>query len=253
MDELEIEGRRYISTRRAAKEHKYTSDYVGQLIRGNKIIGKKVGRSWYVDEDSLNAYLSGEPAKPVVKVVAPVVEQPKPVERLVVEKVSPVVEPTTPIAQVSVEEKVVPATQPDEPVVDVEEKVFEPVIIKTTHTDEHRIPVRTAHNAADIQKPMGGLRYVADTEPALPEIQKKVAIAVPVQRVAAPAPQEDYAAYEEEYVEHVQSKKIKSLALVGVVFVGLVTLSVTALVSATLNSHIVVEKGQTASVGYSFK
>ncbi|HEV8666722.1 MAG TPA: hypothetical protein VN665_02635 [Candidatus Paceibacterota bacterium] len=69
MDELEISGRRYISAARAAKEYKYHSDYIGQLIRGKKVVGQKVGRAWYVDADSLAEYLGKEvPARgPVVK------------------------------------------------------------------------------------------------------------------------------------------------------------------------------------------
>ena len=54
MDELEISGRRYISSRRAAKENRYHMDYIGQLIRAGRIVGSKVGRTWYVDEESLN-------------------------------------------------------------------------------------------------------------------------------------------------------------------------------------------------------
>ncbi len=64
MDELEISGKRYISTRRAAREHKYHSDYIGQLIRGGKVHGQKVGRSWYVDEVSLATYLGKEVPTP---------------------------------------------------------------------------------------------------------------------------------------------------------------------------------------------
>lgn len=56
MDSLEIEGKEYISARRAGKEHGYTSDYIGQLIRKGSLEGKKVGRAWYVSVDSLSAY-----------------------------------------------------------------------------------------------------------------------------------------------------------------------------------------------------
>jgi hypothetical protein len=56
MDSLEIDGKQYISSREAAKRHSYTTDYVGQLIRGGKIEGKKVGRTWYVEIRSLDAY-----------------------------------------------------------------------------------------------------------------------------------------------------------------------------------------------------
>jgi hypothetical protein len=60
MDELEISGRRYISSARAAKEHKYHSDYIGQLVRGGRVAGQKVGRAWYVDAESLKDYLKKE-------------------------------------------------------------------------------------------------------------------------------------------------------------------------------------------------
>lgn len=63
MDELEISGKRYISSRRAAKENHYHTDYIGQLIRAKKIIGSKVGRAWYVEEESLKAYLNQEAPK----------------------------------------------------------------------------------------------------------------------------------------------------------------------------------------------
>ena len=70
MDELEISGRRYISSVRAAKEHKDHSDYIGQLVRGGKVVGQKVGRAWYVDADSLAEYLGKEvpPRGPMSKV-----------------------------------------------------------------------------------------------------------------------------------------------------------------------------------------
>ena len=73
MDELEISGRRYISSARAAKEHKYHSDYIGQLVRGGKVVGQKVGRAWYVDADSLAEYLGKE-----VPLRGPVAKKEKP-------------------------------------------------------------------------------------------------------------------------------------------------------------------------------
>ncbi len=60
MDELEISGKRFISSKRAAKENRYHVDYIGQLIRGGKVIGSKVGRAWYVDAESLAIYLGKE-------------------------------------------------------------------------------------------------------------------------------------------------------------------------------------------------
>ncbi len=60
MEELQISGKRYISSQRAAKDHKYHSDYIGQLVRAGKVAGQKVGRAWYVEADSLAVYLGKE-------------------------------------------------------------------------------------------------------------------------------------------------------------------------------------------------
>ncbi len=60
MDELEISGKRFISSKRAAKENRYHMDYIGQLIRSGKVVGSKVGRTWYVDAQSLATYLGKE-------------------------------------------------------------------------------------------------------------------------------------------------------------------------------------------------
>lgn len=53
MDELEIKGRKYISSKRASKITGYAKDYVGQLARGGKINATRVGRAWYVSEDEI--------------------------------------------------------------------------------------------------------------------------------------------------------------------------------------------------------
>jgi len=63
MDELDISGKRHLSTRRAARENGYHSDYVGQLIRSGKVAGQKIGRAWYVEEESLAAYFGKEPRR----------------------------------------------------------------------------------------------------------------------------------------------------------------------------------------------
>lgn len=60
MDSLEIDGEQYISARQAAKEHGYVADYIGQLIRGGKLQGRKVGRAWYVSIASLEAHFQLE-------------------------------------------------------------------------------------------------------------------------------------------------------------------------------------------------
>lgn len=56
MEELLLEGKRFKKASVIAREFGYTSDYVGQLCRGGKIDAQLVGRSWYVDVDSLTAH-----------------------------------------------------------------------------------------------------------------------------------------------------------------------------------------------------
>jgi hypothetical protein len=113
MDELEIDGKKYISSRRAAKQNGYHTDYIGQLIRAGKIVGKKVGRAWYVDEKSLAAYLLSERAGgPPLRVTEEPVAAPAPVPAASVEEVARVeekVEPeivTTPIVEEKSEQKI---------------------------------------------------------------------------------------------------------------------------------------------------
>ena len=52
-DSLILEGKNYISARRAHEVTGYTSDYIGQLCRGGKLDCKMVGRGWFVTEDSI--------------------------------------------------------------------------------------------------------------------------------------------------------------------------------------------------------
>lgn len=56
MDELTIDGKIYISSKRAAAVSGYAKDYVGQLCREGRVDSKLVGRSWYVYEPSLKKH-----------------------------------------------------------------------------------------------------------------------------------------------------------------------------------------------------
>jgi excisionase family DNA binding protein len=58
MDELNLKGKKYISSKRASEITGYTKDYVGQLARGGKISAERVGRAWYIDEEALRAHAS---------------------------------------------------------------------------------------------------------------------------------------------------------------------------------------------------
>ncbi len=53
MDELILDDKKYLSSKRAAQVTGYAKDYVGQLCREGRITARLVGRNWYVLEDSL--------------------------------------------------------------------------------------------------------------------------------------------------------------------------------------------------------
>jgi hypothetical protein len=54
--EIEIEGRSYISSKRASELSGYAQDYIGQLARKNLIDAKRVGGLWYVSMEALLGY-----------------------------------------------------------------------------------------------------------------------------------------------------------------------------------------------------
>lgn len=56
-DPLIFNGRKYISSRRAASISGYTSDYIGQLARSKKISSRMVGRNRFIDEAELLEYV----------------------------------------------------------------------------------------------------------------------------------------------------------------------------------------------------
>lgn len=63
MEELLIEDKKYISSKRAAKVTGYAKDYIGQLCREGRVPAQQVGRSWYVLESAIkdHRFGSGEP------------------------------------------------------------------------------------------------------------------------------------------------------------------------------------------------
>ncbi|HVY56006.1 MAG TPA: hypothetical protein VHC46_09650 [Thermodesulfobacteriota bacterium] len=63
MQELEIEGKTYISSRRAAEITGYAKDYVGQLCREGRVEARLVGRNWYILESSIREHRFGEEEK----------------------------------------------------------------------------------------------------------------------------------------------------------------------------------------------
>lgn len=55
-DALIFSGKSFISSKRAAQLMGYTKDYVGQLCRNGKVEARLVGRTWYVNEASIEAH-----------------------------------------------------------------------------------------------------------------------------------------------------------------------------------------------------
>jgi hypothetical protein len=53
MDTFNHNGLVYVKASILAKRHRYTTDYIGQLCRQNKVDAQLVGRAWYVNEHSL--------------------------------------------------------------------------------------------------------------------------------------------------------------------------------------------------------
>ena len=59
MDELIIEDKKYVSSKRAAKMTGYAKDYIGQLCREGRVPARLVGRSWYVLETAIQDHRFG--------------------------------------------------------------------------------------------------------------------------------------------------------------------------------------------------
>jgi len=51
-----LEGKKYISSRRASEISDYDPDYIGQLCRAGKLDCQRVGRAWFITEESLQKH-----------------------------------------------------------------------------------------------------------------------------------------------------------------------------------------------------
>ncbi|HUY62270.1 MAG TPA: hypothetical protein VMV50_00535 [Candidatus Paceibacterota bacterium] len=63
MDELVIDDKKYVSSKRAAKMTGYAKDYIGQLCREGRVPARLVGRSWYVLESAIQDHRFGPVAQ----------------------------------------------------------------------------------------------------------------------------------------------------------------------------------------------
>jgi len=59
MEEIVIDEKKYVSSKRAAKLTGYAKDYVGQLCREGRVSARLVGRSWYVLESAIHDHRFG--------------------------------------------------------------------------------------------------------------------------------------------------------------------------------------------------
>ncbi len=135
-DTLILEGKNYISARRAAKLINYSQDYIGQLCRANKLDCRMVGRSWFVTEESLISHR------------ASAVDATDERSSKMLKKNIPV-STVCPIVPTSIVSPIIPIT-PVSP-------VLSPII-----------PV------SPIPSPISSLKYESHTGPVLPEIKKRV-------------------------------------------------------------------------------
>lgn len=56
MKEVKLDGKTYIRTAAAAKQFTYSQDYLGQLAREGRIAARRVGRTWFVNPESIAEY-----------------------------------------------------------------------------------------------------------------------------------------------------------------------------------------------------
>jgi hypothetical protein len=59
MEELTLDGKIFISSKRAAQITGYAKDYVGQLCREGRVEARSVGRNWYILESSIREHRFG--------------------------------------------------------------------------------------------------------------------------------------------------------------------------------------------------
>ncbi len=54
--EITIDGVSHISSKAAAALYGYSSDYLDQLCRANKITGRLLGHAWYIEKGAISIY-----------------------------------------------------------------------------------------------------------------------------------------------------------------------------------------------------
>lgn len=254
MDELQISGKRYLSSRRIAKENGYHTDYIGQLIRGGKVKGQKVGRTWYVEAGSFESYLGKEPA------AASMPAQPQPIENEPIAS-TPVVAETV-VAPVALEVPHVPA-----PVSYIEEDIKtetvaesapeQPVAVKhvvvevAPQIEQKPVPELSAQEVSvpitRLSSPAIGLRYVPEHESLIPEISRN-------NNVTRVMPKEEvvHAQTKPNSIATARSPR-RSGVMVGFALIGVAVFVFSAVVSRGLTQTINVKADNSASASYTIE
>lgn len=186
MDELVISGKRFISSRRVAKENGYHTDYIGQLIRGGKLTGQKVGRAWYVESTSLEAYLGKEGISPIEDTETPAASTDAEVTvEAMIEKSEETSANEVELQEeipVSISKKVSVVEAETKKEIEVEEKEVadeapEQKEAPAVEERAHIIPITIASVKA--KKKTSGLVYVAEDVPRIPVLTRHDAVVVP--------------------------------------------------------------------------
>ncbi len=265
MDELQISGKRFISSRRIARDNGYTSDYIGQLIRGGKVVGQKVGRAWYVDAESFDIYLSGEGIEAPVQVASQkssdllselkgsagqtFAQQPTPTPE-VVAPVAVLEEVAAEIIPEIIEEKVDPIVVAVEPEIKKEPELVVVAIKKEEAAvvvveAPHHVPLHIIKKEEAPKRTEGGLHYYADDAPSLPEIRKDIT-------------QSRIVEVEEGSTEEIKvtntarpSHRARTLRIAGFATLGIAIFVFSAVVSSVTTVNVTIIEGNAAAVSYS--
>ena len=256
-----ISGRRHAASIRIAKQYGYHSDYLGQLIRGGKIKGQKVGRAWYVDIESLAAYLGKD--VPVAKLIADAAKQQAKEEALV----------SAPAPEAAAEEVVVAAQEEPVPAAVFaaveEERTEDPVRVislkketqiaapaedpaaeeaEEAQSNHVAVAIRVPEEKPETKKKNSGLMYVSEEESLLPQIKKSnrapQKLDIEVEALAASEPV--ITEKKEATVRMGYGAQVFALATVGVLVVALVTAG-----SSLFVYKVSAGPAQTASVQFS--
>ena len=248
MDELMISGRRFLSSLRAAREHGYHSDYIGQLIRGGKVKGQKVGRAWYVDAESLTTYL-GKESLPYLKEETQPLPEKKEIEII------------PEVASLAIAEEV--KIQNVQPVVEEVQEIPKQTI-REEDPEEHRVQITKVGNTLEPtirisivkEEKKKRLTYITDDAPLLPEIRKRQSVSrLPERIVSVRVGQSELS--EEPPARETTKKNVETqpdffrrgLALTGI---GVLVLVLITALSSLFVSNLSVGERETASIEFSF-